>query len=223
MRLLTWILAILLGIVLVFVVTGKSALLLPNLPGITLNIIILAIAAYIVYKLIQKVVMILVIPLILIALLLIYASVIVQAPMQGKVINAANNQSVSGIVVTRSVFIGSVALNGSSLEELQENSTTSDDGSFSFPWFFHITFPFVDYFSSDKLFVEICDTCTNSGFLLLYHEQSFLEDSQGLINFRFNFLPVKADVYLIPKLSAEECQSMQNKWLVSDCINLSSQ
>jgi hypothetical protein len=215
---------VVLAALLVLLVTGKLSyiLLIFGIPGIAINLMILIVASILVYKLVEKILMVLLIPLILIFLLVLYALLVVQAPIHGKVLNALNNQPLEGIVVERAANIGVIALHAGAVSpKWKEKTTSSSTGEFSFPSSIHFTIPFVEYFNSSYCFVQICDqeNCSNMNLANTYHNNNYYKIPQ-VTKWRYNFVPIENDIYLMPRVGAADCDKMINDWLIEECKKL---
>ena len=181
-----WIAIIIIGACLALFETGQIGHLLTGVPAVVINLAVLFIAAVLIYKIVQKVVLLILVPAMLLLFVFGYFSIIVQAPIHGTVVDS-NNKSIEGLVVGQEITVNGLMGNGSIWER---NVTTTKDG-YAFPWALHINKPFFQMFDKDEIRIDLCkeEGCPNKAYA---EANPFAKIEPFITGSRFNFIPQEA-------------------------------
>jgi hypothetical protein len=165
---------------------------------------------------------------ILVILVVTYFTLIIQAPINGQVINALNNKSIEDINVLEIVSISRLVLNpaGTPGTESCRIVQTNKRGEYIFPWRVYYTFPFVNSFERLTWSVPIkWDDYGSPCFPRFINlNEEFVTKLNTLyttgwgITSRNYLLSKKIDIYLIPKVeNLVECDKAIKTELIEKC------
>lgn len=152
-----------------------------------------------------------------IGLILVYASIDVSPSVEGRVVNAINENPVAGIEVLRIFETTDIVLNPGGeygKPKWTQKSRTDNNGVYRIPVSVHVKMPSLSFLSDVEIDAPMCHSEENQSRYCPWENYSMISFDNSRFENEYTYASglIGNDIYLIPKLNKiEECDVLEEK------------